>query len=98
MGGQIHLLNPKPMNHHQFQHAKELMDNLNRAIADYGCFAEGVKQEYTTASITLSNYGTKTFAFTLSKAQASALIVDKKNRLKEKMEKAKRDFEDYMPT
>lgn len=74
------------------------MDNLNRAIADYESFVQGIKQEYTTASITLSNYSTKTFAFTISRAQASALIVDEKNRLKEKMEKAKRDFEDYMPT
>lgn len=86
------------MNHHQFQHAKELMNNLNRAVADYESFVGAIKQEYTTASITLSNYGTKTFAFTISKAQASALIVDEKNRLKEKMEKAKKAFEDYIPT
>ena len=74
------------------------MDNLNRAIADYESFGAGIKQEYSSASITLSNYGTKTYSFTISRAQASALIVDEKNRLKEKMEKAKKDFEDYMPT
>lgn len=74
------------------------MNNLNRAIADYECFVAGVKQEYSSASITLSYYGTKTHAFTISRAQASAMIVDEKNRLKEKMEKAKKDFEDYMPT
>ena len=86
------------MNHHQFQHAKELMDKLNRAVADYEAFAAGMKQEYSSASITLSNYGTKTYSFAISKAQASAIVVDEISRLKEKMEKAKKDFEDYMPT
>lgn len=74
------------------------MDNLNRAIADYESFVQGIKQEYTTASITLSNYGTKTYSFAISKAQASAIVVDEISRLKEKMEKAKKDFEDYMPS
>lgn len=86
------------MNHHQFQHAKQLLDELNRAVVDYESFVAGTKQEYSSASITLSNYGTKTHAFTISRAQASAMVVDEKNRLKEKMEKAKKDFEDYMPT
>jgi hypothetical protein len=86
------------MNHHQLNHARELMDKLNRAVADYESFAAGVNQQYTTPQITLYNHGTKIYEFKISREQASAIIVDEKNRLKEKMEKAKKDFEDYMPT
>jgi len=86
------------MNHLQFQHAKELRDKLNKAVADYQGFVEGMKQEHSSASITLSYFGTKTYSFAISRAQASAIVADEISRLKEKMEKAKKDFEDYMPT
>jgi hypothetical protein len=80
------------MKQHQFNHAKELMDNLNMAIADYESFVAGVNQLYTTPLITLYKHNTKIYEFKISREQASAIIVDEKNRLKEKMEKAKKDF------